>query len=103
MEYRRLGRTEKKVSILGVGGGYVMLRSLEDGTALYRRAAELGVNYFDGRYGASSTMQRPVIAENRAHFIVGSKTASTTKDDALHRIDEDLEELGAEYIDIFYL
>jgi uncharacterized protein len=103
MEYRRLGRTEKMVSLLGVGGGYVMLRDLEEGTQIYQRAYELGVNYFDGRYGATGTMQRPVIKQNREFFIVGTKTGGSTRADALKRIDEDLEELDTPYLDIFYL
>ena len=49
MEYRRLGRTNLQVSVLGVGGGYVMLLEIEQGTALYQRAFDLGLNYFDGR------------------------------------------------------
>jgi len=103
MHYRRLGRTERQVSLLGVGGGYVMLRDIDQGTELYERAAALGVNYFDGRYGFTSTMQRPVIQKDRQRFIVGSKTASTTHDQVLRRIDEDCEELGTDYLDIFYL
>ncbi|MGC9349747.1 MAG: aldo/keto reductase [Anaerolineae bacterium] len=103
MEYRRLGRTEKQVSLLGVGGGYVMLLDIAEGTRIYQRAYELGVNYFDGRYGYTSTMQRPVIQQDREHFVVGTKTASNTRDAALRRIDEDREELGTDYIDVFYL
>ena len=103
MEYRRLGRTGLEISLMGVGGGYVMMQDIEQGTRIYERAAELGVNYFDGRYGYSSLMQRPVILKNREHFIVGSKTASTTRDEVLNRIDEDLKELGSDYIDIYYL
>jgi len=103
MEYRRLGRTGKQVSILGIGGGYVMLRSIEDGIELYQRAAELGVNYFDGRYGATGTMQRPVIAQKRPSFVVGTKTANDSREGVLRRIDEDLQELGTDYLDIFYL
>ena len=41
MEYRRLGRTGLRASVLGVGGGYVMLLERVAGTALYRRAAAL--------------------------------------------------------------
>lgn len=103
MEYRRLGRTEKMVSLLGVGGGYVMLRDLDEGTQIYQRAYELGVNYFDGRYGATGTMQRPVIKLDREFFIIGTKTSGNTREDALKRIDEDLEELDTPYLDVFYL
>jgi len=103
MQYRRLGRTGRQVSLLGIGGGYVMLQNIEQGTQLYQRAADLGVNYFDGRYGRSSTMQRPVIAKDRGRFIIGSKTASATHGEVLRRIDEDLEELGSSYLDIYFL
>jgi predicted aldo/keto reductase-like oxidoreductase len=103
MEYRRLGRTERHVSLLGVGGGYIMLRSIEDGTRIYQRAAELGINYFDGRYGATSTMQKPVIQQDREKFIIATKTATNTRDGAMARIEEDIRELGTEYLDIFYL
>jgi len=44
-----------------------------------------------------------VIAREREHFIIGSKTASTTRSDVLRRIDEDLDELGTPYLDIFFL
>jgi predicted aldo/keto reductase-like oxidoreductase len=103
MEYRRLGRTERQVSLLGVGGGYVMFQDVEGGTRLYERAAELGVNYFDGRYGHSTLMQRSVIRRDRERFIIGSKTASTSREDALRRVDEDLAELDTPYVDVYYL
>ena len=103
MEYRRLGRTERQVSLLGIGGGYVMLRTLEEGTRIYQHAYELGVNYFDGRYGATSTMQRPVIRQDREHFVVATKTANNTFDGSMQRIEEDLRELDTDYLDIFYL
>lgn len=103
MEYRRLGRTDRQVSLLGIGGGYIMLRTIEEGTRIYQRAYELGVNYFDGRYGATSTMQQPVIRQDREHFIVATKTANNTREGALARIEEDLRELGTDYLDIFYL
>ncbi len=44
-----------------------------------------------------------VIARDREHFIIGSKTASTTREEVLQRIDEDLKELESEYLDIYYL
>ena len=103
MEYRRLGRTELRVSLLGVGGGYVMLLEDEEGRCIYRRAMELGVNYFDGRYGFTSRMLSPLIQAEREQWVVVTKTAETTKEGALARIDEDLEELGSDYIDVFYL
>ena len=103
MHYRRLGRTGYQASLLGVGGGDVMLRDLDAGTRLYRRATELGINYLDGRYGHSSAMQRPVIQQERDRFIVTTKTVDHTREGVLRRVDEDLAELGTDYLDIFYL
>ena len=98
-----MGRTELQVSLLGVGGGYVMLNEHQIGTQIYQRAVDMGLNYFDGRYGQSSAMQRPVLGRHRERCIVATKTADSTKEGALRRIDEDLEELGTDYLDIFYL
>jgi len=103
MIYRQLGRTGLKVSLLGIGGGYVSLLTIEEGTRVYERAREMGVNYFDGRYGMSSVMQRPVIKKNRDQVVVVTKTADATYDGAMRRIDEDIAELDTDYLDIFYL
>ncbi len=103
MEYRRLGRTELQVSVLGVGGGYLSLLEPEEGTRIYRRALELGLNYFDGRYGSSSTMLKPLLRADRSRCVVVTKTAEATYDGAMRRIDEDLRELDTDHLDIFYL
>lgn len=63
----------------------------------------MGVNYFDGRYGNSSTMLRPLIRGRRDQLVLGTKTAEQTAEGAMARIEEDLRELDTEYLDIFYL
>lgn len=103
MEYRRLGRTELQVSLLGVGGGYVSLLEMEEGRRVYERAMELGINYFDGRYGFSSQMLRPLIKRARARWVVVTKTQDQSKEGALERVEEDLRELDTDYIDIYFL
>lgn len=103
MEYRRLGRTELQVSVLGVGGGYLMLLEEELGTQLYQRAIDLGLNYFDGRYGDNLTKLKPAIKRDRAHCVVATKTADATASGVLERIEQDLGELGSDYLDIFFL
>jgi len=92
-----------QVSLLGVGGGYLCLLDDEAGRDIYRRAMELGINYFDGRYGASSAMLRPLVKEGRERFVLATKTAETTAAGAMARIEEDLRELACEYLDVFYL
>ncbi len=104
MEYRRFGRTNLPVSLLGLGAGYLSLLEDEAARRIYRRALELGVNYFDGRYGNSNALLRPVMAGHpRDRLVIVTKTAETTAEGALGRIDEDLAELGTGYLDVFYL
>src|ERR1019366_9938129 len=53
MEYRTFGRTNLRVSIVGVGTGGASRRGLSTGSTedeavdLIHRAIELGINYFD--------------------------------------------------------
>jgi predicted aldo/keto reductase-like oxidoreductase len=72
-------------------------------TQLYQRAFDLGLNYFDGRYGDSSTKLAPVIRRDRARCIVASKTVEASAEGVLARVEEDLQALDTGYLDIFYL
>lgn len=103
MEYRRLGRTELQVSLLGVGCGYLGPMERAEGTRLLERAFELGINYFDGRYGDSNSMLQPLLARHRDRCVVVTKTNDQTDEGAMRRIDGDLVELGTDYIDVFLL
>jgi len=91
------------VSVLGIGCGYLASVDREEGTRLLERAFELGINYFDGRYGDSSFKLRPLLVRHRDRCVIVTKTRETTAKGAVRRIDEDLTELGTDYIDIFLL
>ncbi len=103
MEYRRLGRTGLQVSVLGLGGGYLSVVERELGERIYQRAFELGINYFDGRYGDSNVKLRPVLREHRAECVVATKTRETGASGVLRRVDEELQELDTDYVDVFLL
>jgi len=103
MEYRRLGRTELNVSLLGIGCGYLGMLDRPAGRRLLAQAHDLGVNYFDGRYGDSNAFLRPLLADHRDRCIVSTKTNDTTAEGAQKRIDEDRRELGTDYLDVFML
>ncbi len=80
-----------------------MLLERELGTQLYERAYDLGITYFDGRYGDSSAMLRPVLKRGRERCVVVSKTAEASADGVLRRVEEELSELGTDYLDVFFL
>jgi uncharacterized protein len=103
MEYRQLGRTKLRVSVLGVGCGYLSCLDRDEGVKLLERAFDLGINYFDGRYGDSNLKLRPLLARHRSDCIVVCKTRDSTAEGALNRVDEDLIELDTDYIDIYLL
>jgi len=103
MEYRRLGRTGLSVSVLGVGCGYLSVLEYQAGARLLERAVELGINYFDGRYGDSNQKLSPTLARQRDKIVVVTKTHETSAEGAMQRIDGDLGELKSDYIDIFLL
>ena len=101
MQYRRLGRTNLRVSVLGLGAGYLSVVARDLGTALFERARAAGINYFDGRYGDSNQKLAPVIRERRSEVFVASKTNDQTGDGTRRRVEEDLRELGTDYIDVY--
>ena len=103
MEYRRLGRTGLQVSVLGVGGGYLSVIERDLGIRLYERAFELGINYFDGRYGDSNIKLSPTLKRNSERCVVATKTRETGLAGVLRRVDEELVELQTDYVDIFLL
>lgn len=103
MIYRRLGRTELQASLLGVGGGYLAQLERSVGERLYQRAYELGINYFDGRYGDSSLKLRPLLKKYREHCIVVSKTRETGAEGFMRRVEEDLRDCATDYLDGFFL
>jgi predicted aldo/keto reductase-like oxidoreductase len=80
-----------------------MLLGREQGTELYQRAYDAGLNYFDGRYGDSSRKLRPVLKRDRARCVVATKTRATSAADVKRRVEEDLRELDTDYIDVFML
>jgi uncharacterized protein len=103
VEYRRLGRTELRVSVLGLGCGYLSMNDYQTGVRMMERAFELGINYFDGRYGDSSQKLAPLLARNRERCVIVTKTHEVTAEAALRRVDEDLAALGSDYVDIYLL
>jgi uncharacterized protein len=103
MIYRRLGRTDLRVSLLGVGGGYLAQLERPLGERIYERAFELGINYFDGRYGDSSLKLRPLLKKHREQCVVVSKTRECGAEGFMRRVEEDLTDCATDYLDGFFL
>jgi uncharacterized protein len=101
VHYRRLGRTNLQVSVLGVGAGYLSVVDYDLGLALYERAIAAGVNYLDGRYGDSNRKLAPLIKGRRERLVIASKTTDLTAEGGRRRVDEELRALDTDYLDVF--
>ncbi len=123
MEYRRLGRTDLNVSLLGLGTGgpnkFGQTRSTarDETRALVRRALDHGINYFDtaADYGESERLLGDALADvPRESYVLATKylalmdykdpTSAPIPPAAIgESIDRSLARLGVEHVDILMI
>lgn len=105
MRYRRLGKTELSVSVIGFGA--IKLPRVDPETAVeaIRCAVDLGINFIDTArgYGDSERKIGMAIKGIRDKVIIATKTAARTADGAMRELETSLKELGTDYIDLFQL
>ena len=122
MEYRRLGNTGLKLSVLSFGSWVTFHNQLGKQTALacMQAAWEAGVNFFDNAEvyagGKSETMMGEIVRElglPRESFVISTKLywglreGPNTKNTLnrkylMHGIDGSLERLGLEFVDLLF-
>lgn len=123
MQYRRLGKTELKVSTIGIGtwqlgGGWGKSFSQDEADAIFRRGRELGINFIDTAecYGhhVSERLIGNAIAGQRQQWIVATKFGHNhanglngddnyKPEQVLIQLDESLRALKTDYIDLYQL
>jgi len=117
MEYRELGATGIRVSIVGFGcgaqGGLFVNGDADDHRAVTARALEGGINYFDtaASYGAGLSERNlgRVLRELRADVVVGTKLRIDTTElpdvrkIVRQRLEEGLRRLDRESVDVLTL
>ena len=126
MQYRTLGRSDRKVSILGFG--CMRLPLLEDAgnpMNFFERqmaideekaldmidyAVEQGINYFDSAYlyhgGKSEVLLGKAMENRRESVVLATKSPLRmieNRDDFDRIMDEQLERLGTDYLDFYML
>ncbi len=122
MEYRRLGRSGLKVSVLSFGSWVTFNNQLDTGLATdcMTAARDAGVNFFDNAEAyaggkSEEIMGKVFAAENwpRWSYVVSSKFFWGINDDVnmkntlnrkylSHAIDASLDRFGLEYLDLVY-
>jgi len=118
MQYRRLGRTNLQVSVLGLGGGgrSRLGRSANASSAdvehLVRAALDLGVNLFDtaADYGTEEVLGDALRGVPRESIVISTKFGPTTRDgdfrdpgDLRPTLERSLERLHTDHVDVLYL
>lgn len=116
MEYRQLGRTDLRVSLVGLGSGGPSNLGQTRGTtpaearALVRRALDHGINFIDTArgYGDSEVLLGHALeGVPRDAYVLATKYAYCDGDRGMRpaaevatSIDESLERLGLEFVDV---
>lgn len=117
MEYRPLGRTGLRVSVLGFGcgsiGGLLVRGEADEQRRAVERALEAGINYFDTAVaygdGKSEEALGGLLRELRAEPYVGTKfsvgldTDSDIPGQIRRSLEGSLRRLGMERVDLFQL
>lgn len=101
MQYRVLGKTGLKVSVLGFG-----CMTTSDPSVI-EQAADAGVTYFDTARGYQSgnneRMVGAALKSRRDKLTISSKSKSSTYAQAMEHLETTLRELQTDHIDIWYL
>jgi aryl-alcohol dehydrogenase-like predicted oxidoreductase len=105
MQYRKLGKTGLEVSAIGLGCAQLGSSCAEYAVKIVRRAAELGVNYFDTARGYSDSEVKLGLGlrGKREKIYISSKTGAKTKEGAWQHVHESLERLQTDYLDNYHL
>ena len=99
----RLGKTNLKVSRVGMGGIPITRPPEEEAIKVVRRALDLGVTFIDTArgYGVSESRIGKGIADRREEVILATKGGYRDKELTLNQIDESLQNLSTDYIDLW--
>lgn len=119
MEYRRLGKSGVRVSVVGLGGNTFGRFCDESQTAsIVHAAIDLGVNFIDTAESYSNGVSEDLIGKalkgRRHEVVLATKTGVRTEPGSeaggrltrkriVERLEASLRRLGTDYLDVYYL
>ena len=103
MEYRVLGKTGLRISLLGFGGIPIQRIDAAGTKVLMRQMMEAGVNYIDTArgYTVSESYLGEALEGIRDHFILATKSMARTKEAMATDIETSLHNLRTDFIDLY--
>ena len=105
MKKVRLGRTNLKVSRVGIGGIPLQRPSEKDAIEVIRHAVDSGVNIIDTSIGYGNSEERigKALVGRRDDVILITRTGRADKKRAAEDIEQSLKNLQTDFIDIYEL
>jgi len=106
MNYRKLGRTNLKVSVIGLGGGALNPNkdpslTLDEAKEVISYAVKNGVNFIDTGKEYDEEFISKAIGKEKLH--IATKSEAKTKKEMDEDIKDSLEKFGVESIDIYQM
>ena len=103
MQYRVLGKSNLKVSVVGFGGIPVQRISKEEAKDIIIKAEEFGINFIDTArgYSVSEEFIGEALEGRRDNWIIASKTMARDKDAMKRDLEISLKNLRTNYIDLY--
>jgi predicted aldo/keto reductase-like oxidoreductase len=105
MQKRILGKTNEKLSILGMGGIVVMNLEQKKANSIVAQAIDRGINYFDvaPSYGDAEIKLGNALKGKRDKVFLACKADGRTKQDAEKELTESLKRVGTDHFDLYQL
>jgi len=105
MQYRTLGKTGLKVSVIGFGGIPIQRVSEAESAVIINRALEKGINFFDTAraYTDSEAKLGAALGKQRKEVIIATKSMARSAEAMTADIKKSLETMGVDYIDLYQL
>ncbi len=120
MQYKNLGRSGLKVSVVGLGCmNFKTMNDEAQSTAIVHKALDLGVNFFDtadvyGDRGGSEEFLGRALGGKRREVIVATKFAGPMSEErtdmmggsrryVMQAVEASLQRLGSDYIDLYQI
>lgn len=103
MEYRILGKTNARLSIVGFGGILAAREEQRDANRFVDEALDAGVNYFDvaPTYMDAEDRLGPALAGKRDKVFLACKTELRTKQGAADSLKQSLKKLQTDHFDLY--
>ena len=107
---RTLGRTGQKLTCIGMGGARFRIIPFDEGTAVVRRAYDLGINYFDMARsyrrqgdGYAEEVYGAVIPAFRKNIFLTTKSGQRTRKGAEADLETSLKTMKTDYVDLWQM